>query len=97
MPPPPDFDAIRSQALSGNAEAQHRLGEIYQDKNSTLHDDAASVVWLRKVADQRYRRREACAHGEEWAWSDSDSRSPEPIHHLDTTEGVLVEDFRCRI
>jgi hypothetical protein len=43
-----------------------------------------------------YRRREACVHGEEWAWSDSDSRSSQPIHRLDTTEGVLVEDFRCR-
>jgi TPR repeat protein len=59
MPPPPDFDAIRSEALSGNAKAQHKLGEIYQDKNSTLHDDAASVVWLRKAADQRYAPAEA--------------------------------------
>jgi hypothetical protein len=35
---------------------RRRRGEIYQDKNSTLHDDAASVVWLRKINAMRLPR-----------------------------------------
>ena len=30
-----------------------------KDRNSTLHDDAASLVWLRKAADQHYAPAEA--------------------------------------
>jgi TPR repeat protein len=62
-PAPPDFQKIRTEAEQGSAEAQDRLGEIYQDDRSVLKDDVQAASWFRKAAEQGYATAEAKLSG----------------------------------
>src|SRR5215470_2049819 len=42
----------RSLADQGNADAQSRLGFLYQNGRGVPQNDAAAVSWYRKAADQ---------------------------------------------
>jgi TPR repeat protein len=51
-PAPPDFDAVRAKAESGDAAAQTRLGLLYIDDKSPLKDLTLGANWIRKAAAQ---------------------------------------------
>ena len=56
---PPNFDAIRGQAEQGNAEAQYKLGLLYEDDGTAIKDITQAAQWIRKSAEQGFPRAEA--------------------------------------
>ncbi|MDF7798773.1 alpha-2-macroglobulin family protein [Pontiellaceae bacterium B1224] len=49
-----DFDALKSQAETGDAEAQFELGTCYLEGQGVEKDPVLSVQWLQKAAAQDY-------------------------------------------
>ena len=52
----PDFAATKKKAEAGDAEAQVRLGTIYDQGHGVTKDSAEAVRWFRKAADQGHAR-----------------------------------------
>ena len=48
----PDFAATKKDAESGDAEAQFRLGGLYDTGRGVPQDDAEAMKWYRLAADQ---------------------------------------------
>ena len=46
------LESLRKTAEQGNAQAQYRLGEMYDSGEGVAADDAEAVKWYRKAAEQ---------------------------------------------
>lgn len=46
------IDELRRKANAGNAEAQYKLGRMYDDGDTAMHDYAQAYKWYRKSAEQ---------------------------------------------
>ena len=57
-PIPANFEAIRGQAEQGNAEAQYKLGLLYEDDGTAIKDISQAAQWMRKSAEQGFPRAE---------------------------------------
>ena len=44
--------AYRLSAEQGDAQAQHKLGNLYREGQGVLQDHAQAVYWFRKAAEQ---------------------------------------------
>ena len=51
---PESFDQLRQKAERGDAEAQNKLGRLYQQGRGVDRNDSQAVYWYQKAADQGY-------------------------------------------
>ena len=49
------LEILRKDAEQGDAEAQYKLGEMYDTGEGVIEDDTEAVKWYRKAAEQGHR------------------------------------------